>query len=192
MEYFKGPKLPPSPNIPHARAHPQTHLQTQTKGWGPSLSHVHRSECKGYKKVGVYHRGTQTDREKDMHAFGAAPLAAGTRSLRGRGLSGVTLARPGRGVAPSVLPNSSGHPCGTSLVAPAAGELRRSRPALRPARSPPGAHPREPHEAARAPAGRSCARGGSPPPWTPACSGHAETRWNCRRAWRPTLILRLP
>lgn len=108
------------------------------------------------------------------------------------GSSGVTLARPDRGGAPSVLPNSEGHPRGTSVVAPAAGELRRSRPALRPARSPPGAHPREPHEAARAPAGRSCVRGGSPPPWTPACGGHAETRSTCRRAWRPTLFLWLP
>lgn len=37
----------------------------------------------------------QTERRMCMHL--AASLASGTRSLRGRGSSGVTLARPGRG-----------------------------------------------------------------------------------------------
>lgn len=103
----------------------------------------------------------QTERRMCMHL--AASLAAGMSSLRGRGSSGVTLARPGRGGFPPVLPKSAGHPRGTSAVAPAAGERWRSRPALRPARSPPGAHPREPQEAARAPTGRSRAQGWSPP-----------------------------
>lgn len=116
----------------------------------------------------------------------AASLEAGTRSLRGRGSSGVTLARPGRGGAPPVLPKSAGHPRGTSAVAPAAGERRR---ALRPARSPPGAHPREPQEAARAPTGRSCARGWSPPPWTPACSSYAETRSAHASGGKPGVLL---
>lgn len=85
----------------------------------------------------------------------AAPLAVGTHSLRVEGVIGSHLGTPRPRRAPPVLPKSAGHPRGTSAVAPAAGERRRSRPALRPARSLPGARPREPHEAARAPTGRS-------------------------------------
>lgn len=189
---LRAPNSHPSQTYLTREHTPKHTSRLKQRGGVPVSPMCTAQSARATKKVGVYHRGAQTDREKDMHAFGTAPLAAGTRSLRGRGLPGVTLARPGRGVAPSVLPNSSGHPRGTSVVAPAAGELRCSRPALRPPRSPPGAHPREPHEAARAPAGRSCVRGGSPPPWTPACNSHAKTHSNGRRVWRPTLILWLP